>query len=296
MVEVSPKLDSYPEGTKVTVTAIPNEKYEFDKWLHVGAANPMTMMISKNTTLTPVFKKRNELLMNGDFSDGLKGWGNYYFYSAQQKATGTVEDGIYKITVTQPGTANWHIVDQQLAISLIQGTTYNVSFEAWADNPNQMEVFLSKNHSDYDAYFSTVKNITKTRQKFTWTVKMNSPTDPNCRFGFGIGRFTGNVYVDHMSVERVVPTGNGLSKKIADELQVFPNPTSGEILISGDMPDSPVNISLFSLQGKLISSYQSFPIGNQLKVNLNSEAINPGIYLLQINSSDKSQIRKIILN
>ena len=298
-VEVSPKMDTYPEGTKVTVTAIPNEKYEFEKWLHVGAANPMTIEVSKNTTLIPVFKKKNELLVNGDFNLGLKGWGNYYFQSTQWKATGTVVDGVYKINITQPGTANWHIVDQQLGIPLLQGTTYLVSFEACADNPTQMDVFLSKNHSDYGAYYSTVKNITKVRQKFTWTVKMNSPTDPNCRFGFGVGRFTGNVYVDNMSVEKVVPTGYELSKRNEDEFRIFPNPTSGEIIISGDSFNSPATLFLFNLQGQLISTIlndQYFMKGNPVKINLKEEGASQGIYLFRLTTRDNSLTRKVILN
>ncbi len=56
-------------------------------------------------------------------------------------ATNSVVDGIYVMNVTKPGTANWHIVDQQLNIPLIQGETYTITFECWSENPNTMDVF-----------------------------------------------------------------------------------------------------------------------------------------------------------
>ena len=233
-VDVSPQLASYPEGTMVTLTAKPEEGYEFDKWLHVGSANPLTMDISKNTILIPVFLKKNELILNGDFSQGTKNWGNWYFQNDQWKATGTVVDGVYKINVTQPGTAYWHIVDQQVGIPLVKDVTYLITFDAWADNPNSMDVFLSKNHSDYGNYYSTVKAITATKQKFSWTVKMAQASDPNCRFGFGMGKFTGNVYLDNVSIEKVLTNGTEALKNVAnDGFSLFPNPTSGEIPLSG---------------------------------------------------------------
>jgi beta-glucanase (GH16 family) len=57
-VDVSPKLASYPEGSIVTLTAKPDEKYEFDKWLHVGSANPIKIEVLKDLNITPVFKKK----------------------------------------------------------------------------------------------------------------------------------------------------------------------------------------------------------------------------------------------
>ena len=123
---------------------------------------------------------------------------------------------------------------EQLGIPLVKDVTYLITFDAWADNPNSMDVFLSKNHSDYGNYYSTVKAITATKQKFSWTVKMAQASDPNCRFGFGMGKFTGNVYLDNVSIEKVLTNGTEALKNVAnDGFSLFPNPTSGEIPLSG---------------------------------------------------------------
>ncbi len=57
-VEISPNQATYPEGTTVTLTAKPDPGYEFDKWLHLGAANPIKIDVSKDWVITPAFKKK----------------------------------------------------------------------------------------------------------------------------------------------------------------------------------------------------------------------------------------------
>ena len=252
-------------------------------------------------TLIPVFKKKNEIIINGDFSQGMKNWGNWYFQSTQWKASGTVVDGVYKINVTQPGTAYWHIVDQQLGIPLVKDVTYLITFDAWADNPNSMDVFLSKNHSDYGNYYSTVKAVTATKQQFSWTVKMAQASDPNCRFGFGIGKFSGNIYLDNVSIEKVVTTGNEQISEMQDDLfQLFPNPASDYLGITNKTSRTlQPTVKLYNLQGQLISNlWENKPIaaGQQVRVNLVDGEVANGIYFLNISTSENSTTKKLIIS
>ena len=300
-VEVSPKLATYPEGTIVTITAKPDVNYEFDKWLHNGSANPMQIEVGKDLNLIPVFKKKNELILNGDFNLGMKNWGNFYFYSAQTKATASVVDGIYVTNVTNPGTASWHIVDQQGNINLIQNASYQISFDAWSDNPNSMNVFLAKNYGDYSGYYSTDKSISGTRKNYKWTVKMAYPTDNNCRSGFGFGLFTGKVYIDNVSIEKVVATNSGSwSGTTSGEIQMFPNPTSGILEMTfGQMGENPTIIDLYNLQGQLVSrlwNNKPLPSEKTLRFNLNEQKIGKGIYFIRISTPEKRITRKVVIN
>ncbi len=249
----------------------------------------------------PGLQKKNELIVNGDFNLGLKNWSNLYFYTVQNKATTSVVDGVYAINITQPGTAGWHIVDQQGNISLVLGTTYIISFDAWSENPNTMDVFLAKNHDDYGNYYSTTRNLTSVKQKFIWTVTMLKNSDPNSRFGFGFGKFTGNVYLDNVSIERVAATGTEQLASLPDDgFSLFPNPTSGEILISCQAKDwSPLSLKLFNFQGQLISIIredQPLSAGNPMKINLSNQGVTPGIYFLQLSNQENSFTRKVVLN
>ena len=301
-VEVSPDLPNYPEGTLVTLTAKPQEGYEFVRWLHLSSANPVQIDLNKNWTVTPVFLKKNELILNGDFSQGLKNWPDLYFYSpSTTAATVSASDSIFVVNITKPGTANWHIVGQQPNVTLIQGTTYNISFDAWADNPNSMDVFLSKNYGDFAGYYSTVKNITTTKQKFTWTQKMSQATDLNCRFGFGFGKFSGKVYIDNVSILKVAATEvKTLNEPEPDAISIFPNPTSGVLEITSSISDKfPVTIKLFNLQAQLIATLlqnQTLNAGQSLHFNLKDYQIKQGIYLLTVSTPDRQITRKVIVN
>jgi len=300
-VEISPKMDLYPEGTIVTVTAKPDAKFEFDKWLHVGASNPMQFTVSKDITLVPLFKKRNELILNGDFSLGIVNWGNIYLNnSTTMAASPSVTDGVYSINVTKPGTAGWHIVEQQGNIYIEKGVSYLVTFDAWADNPGAMDVFISKNHDDYSGYYSTIKNISTVKQSFTWTFKMLQTTDPNCRFGFGVGKFTGKVFLDNVSIEKQLPTGSEEYIASTNGFEIYPNPASNylDIINKSNKTQLPV-IKLFNLSGQLVSNLSSNQVlssGQKMRIDLNNDKIGNGIYLINISTFEKSVTHKLVIN
>jgi len=300
-VEVTPQLATYPEGTMVTVKAIPNEKYEFDKWLHIGAANPITLEVTNNITMIPVFKKKNELIQNGDFSLGTKFWNNWYFQNATVKATGVVVDGVYSINVTQPGTSTWSIADQQTNLLLEQGASYLVSIDAKAENPGTMEVSLAKNHDDYSTYLPKTLSITKTMQKYSWTVKMTEPSDPNCRLFLGFGMFTGNLYFDNISIEKLSSTSSSqLIASTDDSFELFPNPASDYLDVTNKSTRTmQPTINLCNLQGQVISNlWANKPIAadQHIRINLREFKLVNGIYLITITTADKSITRKLIIN
>lgn len=298
-VVVSPNQANYAEGTMVILTAKPEANYEFDKWLYLGSANPIKIEVSKNLNVTPVFKKKNELIANGDFSLGLKNWGNFYFYSTQNnKATASVIDGVYVLNITSSGTAGWHIVDQQLNLPFIQGNTYKITFDAWSENPGVADVFISKNYGDYGNYYSSTRNISAIKQSFSWTQKMDNASDFNCRFGFGFGKFIGKVYLDNVSIEKVIPTVASILPEHLAGFSIHPNPTSGVIEISNtSLHRSPATAKLYNLQGQLISTFwqdEHFHAGNTARVNLNELVLQKGIYFIKISTPEGSGSQKIV--
>lgn len=300
-VEVSPIMDSYPEGTMVTLTAKPEDKFEFDKWLYTGSANPLQIEVSKEITLTPLFKRKNELIQNGDFSLGIKNWGGLYINNATtMAATQSVVDNVNVVNITKPGTANWHIAEQQGNISIEKGATYLISFDAWAENPGVIDVFLSKNHDDWGNYYSTNKNLTAVKQHFTWTVKMLQASDPNCRLGFGIGKFTGNVYFDNVSIARQVVSGIEQTNLSPDLFNLFPNPASDFLDITNKTHKTlQPTVQLYNLQGQLMSTlWENKPMspGQQIRLPLGDLKTNNGVYLVKLSTPETSVTRKLVIN
>lgn len=145
-----------------------------------------------------------------------------------------------------------------------------------------------------------VVNITKPKQKFTWTVKMAQSSDPNCRFGFGFGQFTGNVYIDNVSIEKVIATqATTLSEPMAYDFDVFPNPSSGILEItSHSTSELPTTLNLYNLQGQLITTLWKGEVlySNQtIRINLKENKVAPGIYFLTFSSPERKITRKVVV-
>ncbi len=297
--EESPVQADYAAETMVTLTAKATDGYEFEKWENLGFSNPMTMKIINKTIVTPVFKKKNEQLTNGDFSNGLSAWGNWSETSVSPVFTTNTIDSVFVASITKPGTSDWHIVAQQLGLALTLGQEYLVSFDSWSENPNTMSVFLAKNSGDYGTYYSTTKSITKTKTTYTWKFKMLKPSDSNCRFSFGLGMFKGKVFVDNVSITKVAPTGTATLEQ-TDGIDVFPNPTSGEIVITSQAFEAfPATINLYNLQGQLMSNLcknQSIGYSQPHRFNLKEYQVNKGIYLLTISTPERKITRKVLFN
>lgn len=203
-VKVIPRKRKYACGEQVTLTAIPDKSYSFKNWLYWGGTNPITLTMYKNITIEPVFEKRGELIKNGDFSQGLRYWKNIYISDkSTMEVTSNVEKGVYNFIITKPGSAWWHLGNQQLAISVVGGKTYQLTFEAWSSNPGQLGTSLSKNYGDYSTYLDHFCELTSSKQTFTW--EFTPPTtDSNCRLFFGVGNFpAGRVYLDNISLVEV---------------------------------------------------------------------------------------------
>jgi hypothetical protein len=72
-----------------------------------------------------------------------------------------------------------------------------------------------------------------------------------------------------------------------NNITIYPNPTEGRLNLSG--LTGPVNLEIYSIEGKLLKHYQS--IENFIDLELTS-----GLYLLKLTSDQKSIIRKIIID
>ena len=207
-VEAFPQQESYAAGTPVQLTASANEGYYFGGFLYMGNTNPLTFEMVEDRTVIPLFYKNGELIKNGTFDRGITGWNNLYIYDPVNQAAATEwQDGVYVFRVINPATEWWHMGDQWLGIPAVSGKTYQVSFDAWADNPGQLGLSFSRNYGNYAAYYENPSvAITQTKARYTWQFTFNSTSDNNCRIYFGMGRFTGKVYLDNISMTELVAT------------------------------------------------------------------------------------------
>jgi len=292
-VEVSPKLDFYPENTEVTLTAIPDSGYSFKAWAHQSGANPYKLIVNKNTTVTPVFYNSKELLSNGEFDKSWNSWSFYVENSQNISYTPSIVDSTFVINITKTTGTDWHVGFQESGLSL-KKANYKLTFDAWADQSKQLLITVSKNYTDWSAWVTKFQTISTTRKKYELTLNMPL-NDNNVRLYFGVGRFLGKFYIDNISLTQIEPvTGNQEISLNEHTFSIYPNPTNSAFTVNfSDFSKlKEQQLELLTLDGKLI--YQTKLA--DMETEINPGQIKPGIYLVKVRSEKTSFVKKIIIN
>ncbi len=200
-VRVSPEMDTYPEGTQVTLTALPDSEFIFKGWLHLGAANPYTFTLQKDMTVLPFFLRKNEQLTNGSFDTDTYGWSNFVSNIQTGNSELNAQNGELISNVILSPHVNWEVGFQQSGFSLPSGY-YRISFDAYAENPASLLVILAKNYGDWGSYFTWSKNLTGDMQHFSFDFHFMTGEE-NCRLFFGTGNFSGKIFFDNISLVKI---------------------------------------------------------------------------------------------
>jgi beta-glucanase (GH16 family) len=175
--------------------------------------------------------KVENLLSNGDFSKPLiyisKSYpelpdgnfdtqGTWLFRTGDgASATGTVENGVLKVDISNGGPNSWSVQVLQSPIKIEYLGIYEVSFEAWATKNRKIGVKIGGNANrgwtaynpgpsgQVDQSGGYAINITTTKQTYTFQFKMVYDTDERARFEFQLGQDTGTIYIDNVRLVKV---------------------------------------------------------------------------------------------
>lgn len=146
------------------------------------------------------------LIENGDFSDGLTNW---MIYTEGGTANQVVtEDGEMEIQVTDVGTLDYAIQPYYDGFSLDQGCEYSYSFDVHATTERTMQWRLQLNGGDYHAYVSDLITVNEEVQHVTCDFVMEEPSDPAPRLCINMGMAEGcpedlgehSVYFDNFAL------------------------------------------------------------------------------------------------
>lgn len=172
----------------------------YSSWCKIRIVTSADSTLSSTTTGTFEIAPKRELISNGTFSDSLSGW-NFGLYDGH--ATGTVVGGVYVLAIDSNAAEKWQIQLTQSNITLVQNTSYMLSFTASADSATTLFLTIGKGNEPYEPYFDTTHStitLTKTAQQFTFEFTMNSPSDSTARLDFDCGLTGTTIYLDNISL------------------------------------------------------------------------------------------------
>lgn len=138
-------------------------------------------------------------------------------------------------------------------------------------------------------------NSAKSGNPATWTFTWKSPAqgtgDVNFYGAFANGRFTETITQVLTIKEDISTSINEIAEK---NISVSPNPTQGTINIQlGNISSEKLNINLYNLEGKLVTSLYQGIFTPSMSFN---HPIENGVYLLNIITDHHSYTKKLIVN
>lgn len=104
----------------------------------------------------------------------------------------------------------------------------------------------------------------------------------------GDGILDSGVLIEKGSFTTALPTSRKGHQKTKNKIEVYPNPSSGELHINGIYERT--FLRLYDLSGKLIFESQT-----DHNTTLDGNKIEPGIYILGLSSGEKKEFKKIII-
>lgn len=148
------------------------------------------------------------MIANGDFSYGLALWEFWAYSQSMAEAEFSVVNGEFTANITNGSDTDWHIgLGYAPALFFEQDTYYQLDFTAWAATEREIEVATTNNLDgiEYKSYLNTKINLITTPQNFSKKFLMNDIDDPQVTLEFRLGIENADVYIDDISLEKIIP-------------------------------------------------------------------------------------------
>jgi len=134
------------------------------------------------TTATPVTLID---LYSSNFSSSADGW-NLYNNDASAASSLNIVSNRAQVTISSPGSQNWHIQLIRPGIAIKSGKTYRVSFNAYSTGSRSLAASLMLNASPWSLYGYSDFTISATDRSYSF-VFTTTATDPSVAFVFSMG-------------------------------------------------------------------------------------------------------------
>jgi len=184
---------------------------------------------------------KKNLVENGDFSKGLKGWKAEDWSG---KFSAKVERKEINFEILEPGKESWSLQFSG-KVSLKEGVSYIFDMKAKAISPRTLNVNIKKNEKKYLPYANgRIIDLSTDWQDYSWKFTMKEADDAEALLSFDMGGNAIGWSLKDVSL-KVAEEGD-LGSSYRDRGRIQKN--SGYF----NSPNEPWELCFYSLEGKLI--------------------------------------------
>ncbi|MEM0542622.1 carbohydrate binding domain-containing protein [Flavobacterium sp. j3] len=170
--------------------------------VRLTCSNLATSTVKSYVSTISVFVFQGGLILNGDFEGGINPWRLGVANPIPSILLVTENQNTYfSVNVTAAGNP-FDVNLSQIGITMTQGTTYRLTFDAWSDINRSMVVGIGLSGAPFTNQ-SVTRNITPTVQSFSIDLVANF-SSANSRVIFDLGAAVGRVNIDNVTLN-VVP-------------------------------------------------------------------------------------------
>lgn len=193
--------------------------------------------------ITSVLGFTQNIVTNGDFSNGLNSWTPYLADFAGVSATINATNSEVNVTgISGAGGATWHIqLNQELTAtqisSLTVGQSYKVTFSARGASARPLKLYFGENGGGFVAIHQQDFNLTTTNANYEATFSVGQ-TFSAMKLGFEAGLSNVDFFIDNVTLELVQTPPPGLD--LITNFETAPDLASwdGAVVSNGTDPQS----------------------------------------------------------
>lgn len=250
------KIDS-TSSSAVELTGFKNGKRYYFRITVKDGTGKESPFSNEESTLIKFFTPGENLVINGDFSDGQDPWKLNVTSPGAGSTFITLDEKCF-VQISAGGTQTWHVQLNQEGIPLINGLKYRFEFDAYATEHRSIEVKVAMIASPNTNYSKTgLIGLTTTSKHFSYDFTMTDAGDNNARVVFNCGISAVDLFIDNVSVKQLVPASieddaPGLLTGFTVQ-QNFPNPFNPSTTVRYRLPaECEVRLRVYTVLGQLV--------------------------------------------
>lgn len=199
-------IDTLPKkGAFEYATFLNNDIYFFQNVSHKRLG-----ITERYSLLTPTL---TDTILAEDFESGWNGWQHYVDWSATSEAYVMEENApnnALHVYISDLGTETWHVHARKDNVTLENGKTYKVTFDARAESGLSRDIIVKL--EEYGGNWTNYSNapaitIDGSMKTYSFTFTMANASDPAAGLCFEMGKINGNtpvdVVIDNITVEKL---------------------------------------------------------------------------------------------
>jgi len=311
----SPNTSSYALNASVQVTATANPGWTFDGWSGdaTGTANPLTVTMNADKTITAKFKLTGEstenLIVDGNFPNSNvigssaswtlgqgSNWGG-----GNSAATTSVSSNSVTINITTVGTETYEPQLVQYNIPLDKGQNYKLTFTAKADAARKIEASFQQAVDPWGGYASKTFDLTTSNKEYEMVFKMDSTSDPAAQFAFNMGQSTDNVTISNVKLVYTSSTTGvshrSLSPAAGKNSSLRATARSASVNVNFRASSSgEAALKLYSLKGDVISTARMQTVsGRNYSHTFNPGKLPNGFYVVGLQNGGAAEQTRVVI-